>query len=97
MRIRVPLVGTGAPGDNFRANLPTYVMVAEDFARGIAVVEIPDADLPDHPGLRAALSALADLPTANQAPLAAALRAAWHDHLDARYREHAGRFRPDRK
>lgn len=98
MRIRVPLLGTGVPGDAWRVSLPTYSMVDMDVARGIAVVDLPDADVPTDGLLRAALAVGgADLTAPNQAPMVAAFRNQWAAHLDNRYREHAGEFRPDRK
>lgn len=96
-RIRVPLIGAGTPADPFRASLPTYNLIDINYARGVALVEIPDDDLPDDDALKAQLGGVSDIAAADRAPLTPAARRAWHDHLDARYREHAGRFRPDRK
>ena len=96
-RIRVPLIGTGVPGDAYRVDLPTKDVIAVDYANMIAVVDIPDADLPPNPGLIAALTVIQALGPAAQAALPAILSAAWRAHIDRRYAEHAGQYTLDRK
>lgn len=97
MRIRVRVTGAGTLADALRTPLPTCNMVDIDYARALALVDIPDADVPDNPGLRVALQAVQDLPTAAQGPLAPPLEQAWYDHLDRRYSERAGQPRPQRR
>lgn len=93
-RVTMPIIGTGEEGNPRRVDLPTYQMISESDDGTHATVDVPDADFPDvesfstgkpHPngGFEIDLSraAVADL-------------RAWHDHLDQRYAEHAGKFRP---
>ena len=45
-RIKVKLIGTGAPNDNYRVNLPTYIMDGEpDYELGWAWVLVPDDEV----------------------------------------------------
>lgn len=93
-RIVLPIVGAGTPDDPRRVDLPTYQWVS-DAADGLsAVVDVPDEDFPqdaawDSLPVQARSDGARDV---SRLPLAAL--DAWHDHLDRRYAEHAGRFRP---
>lgn len=93
MLIRLPLVeGIGPDGrPEKRVPLPAYNMRAngDDWA----LVDVPETDIPDVPELRAALQTM---PGGNlkRRRVAKPLLEAWWDHLDRRYLEHAGRFRP---
>lgn len=93
-RIILPIIGTGAPSDPRRVDLPTYQMVSESDDGMSAVVDVPDADFPQD-------AAWDSLPVQEQragardvSRLPVAALDEWHAHLDARYAEHAGRFRP---
>lgn len=91
-RIVVPIIGGTGPDDPRRINLPTWSMIRELRGGTYALVEIPDDDAP--PG--EAFAQLAPTPEGGrdveQLPLVAIRN--WGDVLDAKYREHAGRFRP---
>jgi hypothetical protein len=97
LRIRVPLLAPTVEKPYHHVALPTKIILATDYANGRALVEVPMDDLPDHPGLRAALAAVQDNAAPDQAPIGAILRNLWRDHLADRYRERAGEYQPERK
>ena len=93
-RIVLPIVGAGTRDDPRRVDLPTYQWVSDTADGQSAVVDVPDDDFPDD-------AAWDNLPLRGNAQgardasrLPVAELDAWHQHLDTRYREHAGRFRP---
>jgi hypothetical protein len=93
-RIVLPFVGKGTPDDPRRVDLPTYSLVAESADGLSAVVDVPDDDFPqdaawDNLPQRVSLQNAGDV---SRLPISSLHD--WHAHLDARYQEHAGRFRP---
>lgn len=94
MLVRIRLAGDGTVGNPYRVNLPTYDMVAIDYSAGTAIVNVPDRDLPDDARLLAHLDLTRTLKDKPAPTMPSAYKAAWHRHLDRRYREHDGRFRP---
>jgi len=80
MRLRVKLVGSGTKDDPFRPGLPTCGLVDVDYQAGWCDVVVPDEDVP---------------PVALDADAGGLDQATWHEHLDRRYEELAGRFRPE--
>jgi hypothetical protein len=94
MKLRLPLIGSGVVGDEWRCNLPTYRMLDVDYVGKVAVVEIPEADHPFIPAQVAALVTAASTAGPAISAIPPALRVAWHNHLDARYTEHSGAYRP---
>lgn len=92
--LRMPLLGTGRPGDPIRVELPTYTMIEVNYAARWALVEVPESDLLPSWDDQLKLRGRSDLRKARPMwPLADVL-ARWHAHLDDRYQEHRGRFRP---
>jgi hypothetical protein len=94
MRVRVRVVGKGVVGDPFRVELPTYDLIEIDYERRVAVVDIPDTDLPDDAAVRGHLARTQKLSDPDAPTMPSAYKHRWHEHLDDRYREHRGRFRP---
>lgn len=92
MRVRVPY-DTTQP--DWPVNLPTWVLVELDPATGTATVDVPEADVPED--IVRVLIAHADPKSPIHLPpvVRRAMHAAWHEHLDNRYKEHHGRFRPE--
>jgi hypothetical protein len=93
-RVTVALLGAGTSDDPYHPGLPTYRLVAVDEAARVALVEVPDDDTPPGDTHAAVLTAPRFERAAIPADLHADALAAWHAHLDNRYAEHAGRFRP---
>lgn len=93
-RITLPIIGTGKEGDYRRVDLPTYQMVSESDDGLYATVDVPDADFPDVPSFREGKPHPAGGFVIDAKRMAVGDVQAWHDHLDERYAEHAGKFRP---
>jgi hypothetical protein len=95
MLIRLKLIGSGEPGDSYRVSLPTYQMIDVDYKAQTALVNVPDADIPETiaPTLKSAAKTAIDAPKV--AGMMDMVHAAWGVHLDTRYEEHKGRFRPE--
>lgn len=94
MRLRLRLNGRGTEAQPYRVNLPTYDLIAVDYERRVAVVEIPEEDVPDCPHVRGHLARTQTLDAPPSPVMPSAHKHRWHEHLDERYREHRGRFRP---
>lgn len=92
--LSLELVGSGTHADPYRVALPSYQMVEVDYDRRVALVELPDADLPPDRVHAAVLAAPFWEHHRVPEELREAAVAAWHAHLDERYQEHRGRFRP---
>lgn len=75
-------------------DLPCWRLVDLDPGSGTALVDVPDVDLP--PGDRHRRELLRDAlrPGGRRAWPRQDVLDAWYRHLDDRYQEHAGRFRP---
>src|SRR5690606_27082099 len=93
MIVRMPLTGAGTAADPYRIALPTYWIVDEDAGRGVAIVAVPDEDVPAE--LRSELEQRPPGPRRAARPLPAPARARWREHLDRGYQEHAGEYDPD--
>lgn len=93
-RIWLPRIGGGTADDPYRVNLPTYTMVSESKDGSWYEVDVPDADFPDVPSFSEGKSHPQGGFEVDLARVAVGDVKAWHDHLDERYAEHAGKFRP---
>jgi hypothetical protein len=92
--VRVKMVGKGTPDDPHRAPLPTYREVITLKSQGVVYALIPDEDFPgslsspDH-----------TYEETGHGPALVRMDAGghsqWHRHLDDRYQERAGDFRPE--
>jgi hypothetical protein len=96
MRIRAPLTEDPNDPGRWRVMLPSYSLIREE-ADGTAIVEVPDDDVPpgfaDRPGHgRSQVAGVGDV--VHQ--VTAQDLEEWHSHLDGRYQERRGRFRPFR-
>lgn len=94
MLVRVKLIDTGKSAGRFRPSLPTFQEVITLHDQGIVYALIPDTD---HPELHKHPSAKTE-ETGHGAALIgldADGHAQWHSHLDTRYKERAGQFRPE--
>lgn len=94
MLVRVKLVGKGTNDDPHRANLPTYQELLTIVDDGHVYALIPDSDHPEldkHPSAKTIMTghgaALIGLDESGHGE--------WHSHLDSRYKEHKGEFRPE--
>lgn len=94
MRIRMRLDGSGTRDDPFSVNLPTYTIVTIDAGRRIAIVDVPDADLPGDARVWSHLAVTQNLTDPTPGRMHGTAKGNWHRHLDRRYQEHAGKFRP---
>jgi len=93
MLVRVKMIGDGTAQSPYRAPLPTYNEVLTLHDQALVYALVPDDDHPelhDHPSAKTeatghgpALIALDD-----------AGHRSWYSHLDERYRERKGEFRP---
>lgn len=94
MLVRVKMVGTGKDDDAHRPGLPTHRELITLTDQGIVYALIPDDD---HPDLLSHPSAKTEQTGHGAALIAldADGHAAWYKHLDARYPERAGEFRPE--
>lgn len=94
MVVKVKLLGEGTSRDPWRVPIPTYVELLTLPEQGVAYVVIPDAD---HPELDAHDSAKTEQTGHGPALIALdnAGHAEWYRHLDERYAEHSGKFRPE--
>lgn len=94
MVVRVKLAGSGVKGDAYRAPLPTYNEILTLIDQGIVYVTIDD---PEHPELFNHPSAKFERTGAGDALIALddAGHQDWYEHLDRRYQEHKGKFRPE--
>ena len=92
--VRVKALGTGASDDAFRSGLPTATLILHDRTDGTMLVQIPDEDFHDNP------ATVSD--DTHDTHLGRHVRVLskeeqhdWHSHLDERYVEHKGKFRPE--
>lgn len=93
-RITLPRIGSGTDEDRYRVDLPTYTQVGESKDGTLWTVDVPDADFPDVPSFNDGKPHPAGGFDVDLKRVAVADLDAWHDHLDERYAEHAGKFRP---
>ena len=93
MKLRVRLIGSGTSEDAFRVNFPTYTMLDCNYDDKWAIVDIPDTEHPfegdgsKHPTVVKETDADYVIAVSEQD------LKAWHKHLDARYKEHKGKFK----
>jgi len=94
MIIRCALIGTGQPGDNYRVDLPTYSMTADNPATGRAFADVPDVDVsPDVAAFVAAYPTV-DLVTPLPVPFPASLASSWAEFLARRYDLGSAKWHP---
>lgn len=93
-RITLPVIGSGTNHDPRRVSLPTYQLVGESDDGLWMTVDVPDADFPDAPSFNTGKEHPSGGFEVERGRLAVDDVRAWHDHLDQRYAEHAGKFRP---
>ena len=86
-------IATVTLNDRLQVPLPTYEIKGHDPAVGWALVDVPAEDIPDVPELRAALQATVGGNLKRRRGVRLLLDA-WYQHLDTRYAERAGHFRP---
>lgn len=94
MLVRVKLLGSGTPEDPHRANLPAYKEVLTLVDQGIVYALIPDTEHPDlheHPSATFEKTGHGDA-LIGLGPDGYKL---WYSHLDDRYQERKGDFRPE--
>ena len=91
--VTLPLEGAGTKDDPFRTNLPTYHEIMTDYTAKTITVKIYEDDLHDDPKkLDAKVHDTSFGPHIKE--MSDAEHQKWHEHLDNRYQEHAGKFRP---
>lgn len=95
MRIRVKALGTGVTGDPVRAPFPTYGLVGWDPVAGKITIEIPAEDVPFGLDKESGYLASDTVEGTIIHGLGPTGQAKLHAHLDTRYREHAGKYRPE--
>lgn len=94
VQLILPIVGTGNPGDPRRVRFPTWTFV-EVLPDGLRmIVDVPAADVPDGLVLPAGVVEAGRLLPPDPSRLTVTNRRAWGTHLDGRYAQHAGEFRP---
>lgn len=96
MQVLVKLIGTGTEADPYRVDLPTWSLIALDYAAREALVEVPATDLP--PGLQLRPVARPWLsPGQHQAAaLPPAALQAWQDLIRDRYPQGFAAWQPAR-
>ena len=77
------MVGSGTKADPFRIPLPNFTYLSDDGTSMTA--DVPEADIPDD--VKAQIDQNGNVPPG-------ALNS-WYAHLDKKYKEHAGKFRPE--
>ena len=94
MLVRVKLHGDGTEQNPYRVPLPTYTLVLGLIDEGKAYAIIPDET---HPDLMAHQSARVSKTTSGSALVGmdGSAHSKWYAHLDDRYQEHRGKFRPE--
>jgi len=93
-RIIVPMVPPDAQVDSWHVNLPTYTVVEVSADGRVAVVDIPDGDVPGGFNINLPIRRIGATDGRDLVRAARAQMRLLYDHLDKRYAEHAGRFRP---
>jgi hypothetical protein len=88
------MIGSGGPNDPHRVNLPTWTLVEIADDGSVALVDVPDADIPPGFIITAPDLAVRQLTGRDLARASGAMLRRLYDHLDARYVEHAGEYRP---
>jgi hypothetical protein len=94
MLVRVKMLGSGTVKDPYRAPLPEYNEVLTLHDQGLVYALIPDET---HPELDKHASAKVEKTGHGPALIAldAAGHASWHSHIDKRYQERKGEYRPE--
>jgi len=94
MIIRCALIGTGQPGDNYRVDLPTYSMTADNPATGRAFADVPVSDVPADVQAFVNAYPTVDLTTPLPVPFPQSLANAWAEHLARQYDLGNARWHP---
>lgn len=94
MLVRVRVVGDGTSNNPFRAPLPNYTEVLTLQDQGVVYALIPDTEHPDlgsHPSAKVERTGHG----AALIGLDAQGHGDWYAHIDHRYQERKGEFRPE--
>lgn len=92
MRIQVPMIGDGSEGNEYRAELPIYTMVAANYDAMVAIVDIPDKYLPTEVLTSALLVKVPGVPGDTAILLPSAVESAWQRKLDRDYPDRVGKY-----
>jgi hypothetical protein len=92
--VRVKLIGSGTAKDPFRAPLPFYNELLTNYSEGWVLAQVPDSEFPDEPH-KIDPSGPETSYGRHIRTLDDAGHKKWHAHLDGRYRERKGEFRPE--
>ena len=95
MYVRMKLLGTGEVKDEYRVDLPTYLLVAEDHALQRGIADVPLSDIPDD-----VLGYITRYPIYNiyepsEMAFPQALKRSWREHLARRYDLGNARWNPE--
>ena len=93
MLVRVKLHGTGTHDDPYRANLPTYGHIHGNVTHGWMIVNIPEEVHPLTPEELAEEEAEETTNGVLYPSLSEKATRKLHEHFDAQYSEHKGKFR----
>lgn len=93
-RITLPTIGSGTDTDPIRVDLPSYQFVSSTPDGKYHTVDVPDDDVPDDVGFGPVQMLSPRIRSVDIRLLSARELVAWANHLDERYQEHSGRFRP---
>ena len=85
MKVVLQMVGSGTRLDPLRLPLPTYTYLSDDGTNMTA--DVPSADIP--------ADVASQIDGNGNVPPGALV--SWYAHLDQRYKEHRGNFRPKNK
>ena len=92
--VRVKMIGVGQSGDAYRAPLPAYREILTNHEQGYVIALVPDDDI-----YESDVTKLGKTEATGHGPMLVELdshgHAAWHAHLDERYPEHRGEYRPE--
>jgi hypothetical protein len=92
--VRVKMIGKGTDDDPYRAPLPTHDALLYDYSAGTVLTRVPESDLHDEPQ-KVDPNGHATSAGHHVLALDDAGHKKWHAHLDDRYQEHKGEFRPE--
>lgn len=89
------MIGQGVKGSPLRVDLPSYASIDSDPGTRLALVDVPDVDVPPSVAAFVAAYPIADLTAPLPAPFPPALATAWKEHLARRYDLGNARWSPE--